>query len=206
MIKRTTGRFLLTVLVITGLAGTLNNSSLSPKERKQAINLIKNSRKEVLNSISGLSLHQLKYKLSSKESSIAELITKIALKEKTFSDQVSLAMDQPANPEIRLKIALTDEQLLANDDYNLCKLEIAPETKMTIKDKDPEEAIRKFNELQTDHIKYIRTSTEDLRNHVVRTSVGWIDCYQYFLLMADQNYFVAERINKIRSLPRFPKK
>ena len=67
MIKRTTGRLLLTLLVTTGLAGTLNNSSLSQKERKQAINLIKSSRKEVLNSMGGLSSRQLKFKPSSKE-------------------------------------------------------------------------------------------------------------------------------------------
>src|SRR6266480_3590785 len=106
MIKRTTGRLLLTLLVITGLAGTLNNSSLSQKERKQAISLIKNSRKEVLNSIKGLSPRQLKYKSSSKEPSIGELIMTMALREKNCSDQIKVFMDEPANSENRLRIAL----------------------------------------------------------------------------------------------------
>ncbi len=205
MLKRTTGRLLLTLLVITGLAGTLNNSSLSQKERKQAINLIKNSRKEVLNSIEGLSARQLKYKPSSKESSISELIMTMALKEKNCSEQIKKFMSQPANSETRLKIALTDEQLLLNDNYSVCKMEVA-EPGNTITWKDPAEAIKKFMALQQDHIKYIRTSTEDLRNHVIKTSAGWIDCYQYYLLMADQNNYFAEKIRKIRSSPRFPKK
>jgi hypothetical protein len=51
MLKRTKGRLLLVLLVCTGLAGTLNNSSLSQKERKQAISLIKSSRNEVLASV-----------------------------------------------------------------------------------------------------------------------------------------------------------
>ena len=204
MLKRTTGRLLLGLLVITGLAGTLNNSSLSPKERRQAINLIKNSRKEVLNSIEGLSARQLKYKPSSKEPSIGELIMALVLKEKKCGEQIGSFMDQPANSENRLKIALTDEQLLANDNYTLCKMEI-PANNVTLW-KNVEEAAKKFTAQQNEHIKYIRTSTEDLRNHVVKTSAGWIDCYQYYLLMADQNSYFAEKINKIKSSPRFPKK
>jgi hypothetical protein len=55
------------------------------------------------------------------------------------------------------------------------------------------------------HIKYIRTSTEDLRNHVVKTAAGWIDCYQYYLLIADRSSYFADLINKIKASPRFPK-
>lgn len=204
MLKRTTGRLLLTLLVITGLAGTLNNSSLSQKERKQAINLIRSSRKEILNSIEGLSPRQLKYKSSAKELSIGDLIMTMASKEKKCSEQIKGFMDEPANSENRLKIALTDEQLLSNNSYSLCKMEVASNNSAFWK--DPDDAIKKFTALQNDHIKYIRTSTEDLRNHVIKTSAGWIDCYQYYLLMADQNSYFAEKINKIKSSPHFPKK
>ena len=41
MLKRTMGRSLLTLLVITGLAGTINDSSLSQKERKFGVNMFK---------------------------------------------------------------------------------------------------------------------------------------------------------------------
>jgi hypothetical protein len=182
MLKRTTGRLLITLLVITGLAGTLNNSSLSQKERKQAINLIKNSRKEVLNSINGLSPRQIKYKSSSREPSIADLIMILASKEKTCSEQIRAFMDEPANSENRLKIALTDEQLLSNNSCSLCKMEVPSDNTALWKDQD--EAIEKFIALQNDHIKYIRTSTEDLRNHVIKISAGWIDCYQWRIRIA----------------------
>jgi hypothetical protein len=204
MLKRTTGRLLLALLVTTGLAGTLNNGSISQKERKQAISLIKSSRNEVLNSLKGLSPKQIKYKPSSTEPSIGELIMNMTLQEKICSEQIRTIMDEPANSENRLKIAVTDDQLLANDNYALCKTE-TPEDNTGLW-KDPAEALKKFTALQNDHIKYIRTSTEDLRNHVVKTSAGWIDCYQYYLLMADQNSYFAEKINKIKSSSRFPKK
>jgi hypothetical protein len=203
MLKRTTGRLLLTLLVITGLAGTLNNSSLSPKERKQAIALIKNSRKDVFNSIAGLSARQLRYRPSPKAASIIELIETMTIKEQQCSEQIRLCLSMPANSEIRLKIALTDEQLLSNDNYGFCKMEQREDLTPL---KDPAEAMRKFYALQNDHLKYIRTSTEDLRNHVIKTSSGWIDCYQYYLLLADQNSYFAQEIQKIRSSAHFPKK
>ena len=45
MLKRTTGRFLITLLVITGLAGTVNDNTLSKTERKYAMSLMKDTYK-----------------------------------------------------------------------------------------------------------------------------------------------------------------
>ncbi len=204
MIKRTTGRLLLGLLVTTGLAGTLNNSSLSQKERKQAITLIKSSRSEVLNAVNGLSPRQMNYKTSSKDQSIGELIMDMVSTEQICSAEIKIIMDQPAKSEQRLKIALTDDQLLVNNNYALCKTGSMAEIKISWK--DPAEALKKFIVLRNNFIKYIRTSTEDLRNHVASTPAGWIDCYQYYLLLADRSRYFAEKINKIRSLPSFPKK
>jgi hypothetical protein len=128
----------------------------------------------------------------------------MALKEIICSEQIKNSMAEIANAENRLKIALTDDQLLANDSYSLNETEIPANNSVLFK--NPLEALKKFTALQNDHIKYLRTSTEDLRNHVVKASAGWIDCYQYYLLMADQNSHFSAIINKIKSSPRFPKK
>ncbi|MEI9810342.1 MAG: hypothetical protein WDO16_22090 [Bacteroidota bacterium] len=167
MLKRTTGRLLLALLVVTGLAGTLNNSSLSQKERKQAITLIKSSKAEILNSINSLSAKQISYKPSRNEPSIGELIMNMVALEKKCSEEIKTLMDQPSNSENRLKIAVTDQQLLAYDNYSLCKTGITAETKSMWK--DPSEALKKFSAMRNSHIRYIRTSTEDLRNHVILT-------------------------------------
>jgi hypothetical protein len=204
MLKRTKGRLLLTLLVITGLAGTLNNSSLSQKERKQAISLIKSNRNEVVNSIQGLSPRQIKYRLSSKDISIGELILNLTALEEACNKQINVIMARQANAENRLKIAFTDDQLLASNTEALHKTIFSGNNKLP--GKDPAEALKKFIALTNHQIRYIRTSTEDLRNHVVETAAGWIDCYQYYLLMADQSEYFAEQISKIKSSPRFPKK
>ena len=128
----------------------------------------------------------------------------MVMMEQSCSAEIKTIMDQPSNSEQRLKIALTDDQLLANNNYALYNTGSPAVTKISWK--DPVEALKKFIVLRNNFIKYIRTSTEDLRNHVAPTPAGWIDCYQYFLLLADRSSYFAEKINEIRSLPSFPKK
>jgi hypothetical protein len=62
MLKRTKGRLLLTLLVITGLAGTLKDASISKKERKSAVSLMKDTKSDVINSVKGLSDAKLNFK------------------------------------------------------------------------------------------------------------------------------------------------
>ena len=62
MLKRTKGRLLLTLLVITGLAGTLSNTALTEKERKFVVHNLKDTKSEVQKSIKGLSDAQLNFK------------------------------------------------------------------------------------------------------------------------------------------------
>lgn len=45
MLQRTNGRLLITLLVVTGLAGTLNNNSVSQQERKVVLEQLKTGKK-----------------------------------------------------------------------------------------------------------------------------------------------------------------
>ena len=112
MLKRTKGCLLLALLVITGLAGTMNDNFLSYKERKSAINLMKESKDEVLKSVKGLSEVQLNFKSAPGELSIKECAYHIAFSEKKLWGMIQVAMKAPSNPEKRSAIKMTDEQLI----------------------------------------------------------------------------------------------
>src|SRR5882724_10002393 len=155
MLKRTYGRILLALLVVTGLAGTLKHSSLSQKERKQAISLIRTSKNDVLKSVNGLSRAQINYKASPKDPSIGEIIMNMVSLEKKCNDEIKEAMGQPSNAENRLQIALTDDQLLASNTSALWKAHVPGNDKASLK--DAPEALKKFVSLRDHYIKYIRT-------------------------------------------------
>jgi hypothetical protein len=206
MLKRTKGRLLLTLLVVTGLAGTLNNSSLSQKERKFAATILKESKNRLSDHIKGLSNNQLNYKLGSDQKSIKKYIVQIAWNEKKLWENIASIMKQPADPEKRAAINVTDDQLIQmteRGDFSSYGAAIFKQA--NIPWRTVNEAMVNFKSLRTEHMRYIKTSTEDLRNHVIYTPAGWIDCYQYILMMAAQSDRYIRQIDQIKAYRNFPK-
>ncbi len=205
MLKRTQGRLLLTLLVITGLAGTLNNTSLSLKERKYAINLMKDTRTEVQKCVQGLLNAQLNFKPSSDHWSIKQYVYHIALSEKNSWDILTTVMKAPPNPEKRSLIKLTDQQLIEMmEDPSSDFISSESIDMKNAPFKSVNEALESFKLQRADHIKYMKLSTEDLRNHVVQMPFGWIDCYQLCLMVASHTNRHTQQINEIKTNPKFP--
>ncbi len=112
MLKRTKGRLLLTLLVVTGFAGTINDTSLSKQERKFAITHLKDTKTDLLKSIRGLSDAQLNFKPSPDQWSIKECFYHLAVAESGFWDILETSMKKPATPEKRSEVKISDEDLL----------------------------------------------------------------------------------------------
>lgn len=205
MLKRTQGRWLLSLLVITGLAGTLNNTSLTHKERKFAINLVKDGRSELFNSIEGLSNAQLNFRAHSKSQSIKQIIFHIAASEKKSWDILTTILKNAPNPEKRSLINLSDDQLIAlmeNPGSNIFTSE--SNTIRSNSFNSLNEALESFKSQRNVLIKYIKLSTEDLRDHVIQIPFGWIDCYQFFLAMCSHTNWHIKQIEELKSNPDFP--
>ncbi len=206
MLKRTIGRSLLTLLVITGLAGTINDSSLSKKERKYAINLMKETRDDAIRSTRGLSEAQLNFKAAPEKWSVKECMYHIAGAEKLLWSLLEGSLKGPANPEKRGDIKVTDEQLVKMIEDRTNKAQ-APEP---IQPKNTgftslDAALEDFKSNRNNHVKYLKSSTEDLRNHVVQLPFGWIDCYQLCLMIAAHSNRHTQQINEVKANPGFPK-
>ena len=206
MLKRTIGRSLLALLVITGLAGTINDSSLSKKERKYAISLMRETRDGAIKSTRGLSDAQLNYKATPEKWSVKECMYHIAGAEKLLWSLFENSMKGPANPEKRSEIKVTDDQLVKMIENRTVKAQ-APEP---IQPKNTgfntlDDALEDFKKNRLDHIKYLKNSTEDLRNHVLQMPFGWIDCYQLSLMIAAHSNRHTQQINEVKANPGFPK-
>jgi hypothetical protein len=204
MLKRTKGRFLLTLLVITGMAGTLKDSTLSQPERKFALSELKDTKNEVLKSVKGLSDAQLNYKVSPDKWSITECIYHITLSEKILWNQFSDAMKDSPKPDERKEIKVGDEELvnLIEDRRHGVKTvdQLKPETATW---KNLTEALGAFKGARTDHIKYAKSTTEDLRNHIIQLPFGKVDAYQFILFVAAHSSRHLQQINEIKSAPGF---
>ncbi len=206
MLKRTKGLLLLTLLVITGLAGTLKDSTISQKERKSAINLMKDTKADVFKSIKGLSDAQIDFKQASDRWSVKECVYHIAIAEKNLWDMLEASMKTAANPEKRSDIKVTDEQLIKMMEDRSNKVKTAPPFEpQNTPYKSLNEALNDFKERRADHIKYLKSTTEDLRNHVVQMPFGSIDCYMLSLMIASHSNRHTQQLNEVKADPNFPK-
>ena len=194
------GYLLLALLVITGLAGTITSTSVTGKERKFAANYLKDTKNDVLKSIKGLSKSQLNFRSAGNKWSIRECIYKAAASERNLWDLMQCTLKEPANPEKRAEIKWTDEKLLVA--ANNCTNEEFESKKNSFK--TVEEALESFKITRAEHFKYMKGTTEDLRDHVAQTGYGWLDCYQLCLLMSSYSKRYFQQIEEIKADPGFP--
>jgi hypothetical protein len=199
------GYLLLALLVITGLAGTVTSTSITSKERKFASTHLKDTKVDVLKSIKGLSRKQLDFRAHRGEWSIRECIYHIAVSENTLWQLLQNTMKQPANPERRSDIKLTDDQVISMTEDKSIKFTTLPDlNSKSTHYKNLYEALESFRSIRTEHIKYMKTTTEDLRNHIAQLPVGWVDCYQICLFMSAHSNRLMQQIEELKAAPHFP--
>lgn len=200
------GYLLLLFLVLSGLAGTPTNNSLSKKERKFAADYMKETKSELQTEIKGLNNAQLNYKPAAEKRSIRESILSVISLENNVWNILETTMKLPANPEKRNLIKVSDEEIIKMIEDKEIKLNnFKPAKSINTKNKNLEEELSEFKSVRAEHIKYIKATTEDLRNHVIKTSFGWVDGYQLCLFLSAYTDQHIRHIRKIKADPGFPK-
>jgi hypothetical protein len=203
MHKRTRGYTLLLLLVLTGLAGRLSTTTITSKERRVAIDELKQSKVAVLKSVKGLSEQQLNFKTKKHKYSIKEHLQYITLTEQSLWNTADNALKQPKQ---KFRIKLSDEKVL----FLLNKNETEQRIEESIKQakekwKTTEEVLNAFKAKRIELIKFAKTSTDDMRNHVLQMPVGYIDSYQMLLYMAAHTKLHIRKIEELKADPAFPK-
>lgn len=205
MQKRNTGYILLALLVITGFGSQVHNVTISQKERTFLHNDLKSTKKLFLESVKGLSDAQLAFRPSAEAWSVSDCIKHLAISEEEIWLMADEALKQPANPEKRTLIKRSDEELLrmAKDRSRKGK---APEILQpeSAKWENTKEALNAFKERRSNLMKYVKTTTHDMRNHVVEKMA--MDSYQVLLLISAHTNRHTQQIGEVRSHPNFPKK
>ena len=206
MLKHTNGIILLTLLVITGLAGRLFSDTISSKERRLLIDNLKESKSYLQKAVKGLSEEQLNFKPSAEKWSIKECVQHIALSEKNLWSMVDGTLKSTANPEKRSEVKVTDEQVISLIKDRSHKVQTSENLKPQQSSwKTADEALEAFKEDRNTLIKYAKTSTDDMRNHIAQTPLGYLDAYQMILLIAGHTKRHTLQIEEIKADPGYPK-
>lgn len=197
MFKRTKGYFLLTMLVLTGLAGRLHTNILTTKERHYLVTELKTSRKDLLKSIEDLSAKQLNFKADKNQLSIKELIYKLVAVEKQLWSftQVSLK-EEPSS----IQKTVRDDKAMVNI---AVRQKDIPSIKLNFK--NTKEALKLYKSERGEMLKYVQTSTQNVREHITQTPIGNFDAYQLILLNTIYAKTYIQQIEEIKAHPNFPK-
>lgn len=199
-------KMLFFVVALATLAFTIPASPLSKKERKEAVRLLKSTEKDLLQELKGLSEAQLKYKPAPDRWSIEECVKHIATTEQMLWQMTEGGIKQPANPEKRAEIKWTDAQVVQNigdrtekrQTFDNLKPENSPFKTMT-------DALESLKNSRSNLISYVRSTDEDLRNHVLSLPFGQLDSYQMILFMAAHSTRHTKQIQEVKADPGFPK-
>ena len=204
--KKTYGYLMLMFLVLSGLAGTPFSDALSKKERKFAADHMKTSKSDVQAAIKGLTEAQLNFKPAADKWSVQDCLYHIAASEKTLWGMFEGALKGPATPEKKTEAKFTDEQVIAmiTSRENKAKT-FAPLEPLNTGYKSLDEALNDFKTNRGNHIKYIKATSEDLRNRFVQLPFGTIDCYQFCLFISAHTNRHLAQMQEVKADAGFPK-
>jgi len=186
---------------------SVSDSVLTKKERKFAKDHLKETKKDLLKTVDGLSAAQLSFKADSTRWSVEDCVKHIAMSEMGLWKMVLDGLGQAPNPEKRSEIKTTDEQLVKAIQDRGAKFQ-APEPLQPKNTpfKSTEEALNSFKENRSKLIKYMDDTQEDLRNRVIAFPAGGpMDAYQVILLISAHSNRHTQQIKEVMADPNFPK-
>jgi len=188
------------------LAFSTSNDPINEKERKVAVSSLTETRDQLLESVKGLSEAQLKFKPAPDRWSVEECLKHIAFAEMGLWQMCEGTLKQPANPEKRSEIKMTDEDLVKKMQDRSTKVKTSEQMEpQNIPFKSADEALTSFKENREKLISYVKTTTDEMRNHVTTTPMGMVDAYQILLFISAHSNRHTQQINEVKADPNFPK-
>lgn len=183
--------------------------TLTKEERDKAITELEGSKQMFLDATKGLSPAQWNFKSAPDRWSIAECADHIALAEAFIFARVGDVMKTPVTPEKRSATAGKDEKLVVMLQDRGFKAKAPEPLDPTKTPMTPEESVKKFLESRAKTEDFIKTTQEDLRDHVFDhpvPAIGTLDAYQWVLLLSGHTRRHTLQILEVKADPNFPKK
>lgn len=183
------------------------DSGLTKKEKRFALDYLQQTKVDLENTIKGLSEDQLNFKPADDRWSIKGCLQHIAAAESGLWQWCEGTIKAPATPEKRAEVKFTDDQIIKMITDRSVKATAPAEMQP---DKSPFataiDALNAFNEARGKLMKYVKSTKEDLRNHIAQAPMGAVDAYQLILFIGGHSNRHTQQIAEVMADPNFPKK
>jgi uncharacterized damage-inducible protein DinB len=199
-------KFLMVATTIALFSFISAPASITKEERNFATKFLKQAQKNVFDKYKGLSEAQLTYKPAADRWSVEECLKHIAVTEQALWQMTEGNIKQAANPDKRSEIKVTDEQLIKMIESREKKVQTQdPFKPENTSFKTAADAIESFKTDREKLIAYVKSTDDDLRNHVVTMPFGQVDTYQMILFIGAHSNRHTQQIAEVMADPGFPK-
>ncbi len=198
-------KILLFVSLLTFMSFGTADTSLSKKDRKDAISYFKETEKDLVREVKGLSEQQLTWKPADSVWSVANCIEHITLSEKNIFDWAMSTLKEPANPAKRAELKHDDEAIKKMMTDRSFKAKAREGFIPTGQFGNSDKTLAIFKERRKAAISYIKDTKDDLRNHFATTPMGLVDSYQVLIFLAGHSRRHTLQIMELKAMPGFPK-
>ena len=195
----------LTLFLIAAPLFATGNGAMTDDERAFLVQQLEESKKNLLDSISGLSAAQWKFKPAPDVWSVAECAEHIILSEDLLSGFAQKALQNPAVPRLGSATPEADRKLVERVEDRSKKATAPAPLVPSGHFSTPEDAVRAFTEKRDRNIAYAKSTDDALRVHVTQSPAGSMDAYQFLLLMAAHSARHTAQIREVESNPNYPK-
>ncbi len=197
-------KVILPVVVLALVGFGITSPGLTNTDREMAIKELTKTQKHLKHTVKGLSNQQMNFKPSPESWSIAQCIEHLAISENAFNGMLQGALKAPADPSQRDSVKLTDQQLLGIITDRSKKVKTREEFEPKGKSGSYKETLKVFDSKRKEHIKYVKNTKDDLRNHYGQLPFGTIDGLQIIIFMSGHTERHVKQIEEVMAHADFP--
>ena len=197
-------KVILPIVFLALFAFTVVKSTLTDAEREFAVKELTKSHDHFLNTLEGLNEEQLNYKVTDDSWSIAECAEHIAISENMIFGMMQGTLAQEPDPSKRSEVKVTDEGLIAMIEDRSNKVKTSEPFEPSGKYGSFEETVEEFKTKRKEHIEYVKSTQDDLRNRYQQLPFGTVDAYQILLFMSGHTERHIKQMEEVMDDEDFP--
>ncbi|GMN09726.1 hypothetical protein MTsPCn9_17690 [Croceitalea sp. MTPC9] len=198
-------KLILLVVVILLFSFTTEDYGITEQEREKAIEHLTKTRDHMMEVLDGLTEEQLEFQPAEEAWSIAECVEHLAISENTFSGLIKQTVATGNNPVLKDSVKMSDDQLVTIIIDRSNKVKTSEPFEPSGKFGDHDATVAAFAKKRAEHIEYVKTTQDDLRNRFnSNLPFGTVDAYQLLLFTSGHTERHVLQMEEIMNDNLFP--
>jgi hypothetical protein len=195
----------LMALALALVSFAIIDAGLTDKEREMSVAELQKTQDRLTSTVKGLSKAQLNFKSSPESWSVAECVEHLAISEGMIGGMLQGALKTPADASKRDSVKISDKDLMAMISSRDQKVKTGEAFEPSGKFGSHKETVQAFLTKRGEHIEYLKTTTDDLRNHFSQSPFGTLDGVQILLFMSGHTERHVKQMEEVIAHTDFPK-